>query len=450
MLGFLRGRGNSREALPGEYVDQPPSPRAPERPPLPRPERINRSALTIVAVVMGTLVIATVVFLQPNRPAPAEQRAQPATPPVLPQGTYLDQPIRRPAASGPSGLTPGMDSLSHSGTGGASQKAGGTATTQALGPAVPDPWLVPPGTQASGITTVEDRRTRAFEAALVAPVFASERDNSAAADLARADWDFTSAGEPTSTAAIPARTSDESRAGPPKPSTLPNVTSAGFPDDRLARLAGSSRPTTIRTSVEPAPGPYAIQAGTLIPAVLLTGIDSDLPGDVLAQVARDVYDSRSMQRVLIPKGSKLIGKYEDQVGIGQDRLLIAWTRIVFPDGRSVTLPGLETKDRTGAGGLRDQVDRHIGRVFGTTTLLSLIGAGLQLSQLQGGATPFGSYPSPQQVAAAAVGQELAQVATQMLRRDLEIRPTIRIRQGMPFNVFFNADLAFDEPYLARR
>jgi type IV secretion system protein VirB10 len=206
----------------------------------------------------------------------------------------------------------------------------------------------------------------------------------------------------------------------------------------------------MRTSVEPAPGPYAIQAGTLIPAVLLTGIDSDLPGDVLAQVARDVYDSRSMQRTLIPKGSKLIGKYEDQVGIGQNRLLIAWTRIVFPDGRSVALHGLETKDRAGAGGLRDQVDRHTGRVFGTATLLSLIGAGLQLSQPRGAATPFGAYPSPQQVAAAAIGQELAQVATQMLRRDLEIRPTIRIRQGMPFNVFFNADLTFDEPYLAQR
>jgi type IV secretory pathway VirB10-like protein len=231
---------------------------------------------------------------------------------------------------------------------------------------------------------------------------------------------------------------------------MPNATNGGARDDRFARLAGSARPTTIRTSIEPAPGPLAIQAGTLIPAVLLTGIDSDLPGDVLAHVARDVYDSRSMRSVLIPKGSKLLGKYEDQVGLGQDRLLIAWTRIVFPDGRSVALPGLETKDRTGAGGLHDRVDRHMGRAFGTASLLSLIGAGLQLSQAQGATSPFGSYASPQQVAAASVGQELAQVATQMLRRDLEVRPTIRIRQGMPFNVFFNVDLAFEESYLARR
>ena len=450
MFGFVRRQASSREAVSGDYAEQPLSHRAPERPPLPKPERINRSALTIVAVIMGTLVIATVVFLQPNRPAPADQRVQPATAPVLPQGTYLDQPIRRPAGSDLPGLTPGMDSVFGSGPAGSGQKAGSSANTHAVAPGVPDPSLFPPGVQPSGLTAVEDRRTRAFEAALVAPVFASEIDNSAGANLARPDWDFASGGELASAAALPARTSDDAPAETPRISTFPILPSAGLPADRPARLAGSNRPTTIRTSVEPAPGPYAIQAGTLIPAVLLTGIDSDLPGDVLAQVARDVYDSRSMQRVLVPKGSKLIGRYEDQVGVGQDRLLIAWTRIVFPDGRSVTLPGLETKDRTGAGGLRDKVDRHTGRVFGTATLLSLIGAGLQLSQPQGGATPFGSYPSPQQVAAAAVGQELAQVATQMLRRDLEIRPTIRIRQGMPFNVFFNADLAFDEPYLARR
>lgn len=450
MFDFLRRQMNPREAVSGDYTEQPVSPRAPERPPLPKPERINRSALTIVAVIMGTLVIATVVFLQPNRPAPAEQRAQPATPPVLPQGTYLDQPIRRSTSPGLPGSTPGTDSLSGNGGAGPGEKAGSIATTHAVASVVPDPSLFPPGVQPNSLTATEDRRTRAFEAALVAPVFASERDNSAGANLARPDWDFTSGGEPASTVEVRARSADAARVETPSGSTFPAVTSTGLPTDRLGRLAGNSRPDVIRTSVESAPGPYAIQAGTLIPAVLLTGIDSDLPGDVLAQVSRDVYDSRSMQRVLVPKGSKLIGRYEDQVGVGQDRLLIAWTRIVFPDGRSVTLPGLETKDRTGAGGLRDKVDRHTGRVFGTATLLSLIGAGPQLSQPQGGATPFGSYPSPQQVAAAAVGQELAQVATQMLRRDLEIRPTIRIRQGMPFNVFFNADLAFDEPYRAQR
>lgn len=449
MFDFLRGRERSPEVLTGEYENQPIPPRAPERPPIPKPERINRSALTIVAVIMGTLVIATVVFLQPNRPGPAEQRAQPATPPVLPQGTYLDQPIRRSAPLGGSGTT-GTDSLSQQSAAAGNPNAGSATAPRVLPPGVSDPWLVAPGTQPGGVASPEDRRAKAFEAALVAPVFASQTGNSPEADFARADWDIVSPEQSASSGVAPARATDDRRDGAPGTAVVPNASAGVHPEDRFARLAGSSRPTKMHTSVDAAPGPYAIQAGTLIPAVLLTGIDSDLPGDVLGQVARDVYDSRSMQRMLIPKGSKLIGKYEDQVGIGQDRLLVAWTRVVFPDGRSVRLPGLETKDRAGAGGLHDQVDRHTGRVFGTATLLSLIGAGLQLSQPQGGATPFGSYPSAQQVAAAAVGQELAQVATQMLRRDLEIRPTIRIRQGMPFNVFFNSDLTFDEPYLAQR
>lgn len=204
--------------------------------------------------------------------------------------------------------------------------------------------------------------------------------------------------------------------------------------------------TAFHTSVEPPPGPYAIQAGTVIPAVLVTEINSDLPGQVLAQVAHDVYDSRSLRALLIPKGSRLLGKYADQVGVGQYRLLVAWTRVILPDGRSISLPGLETKDRTGAGGLHDQVDRHGGQVFGTAALLSLIGAGVQLSQPNGGYGALGSYPTAGQVAAGAVGQQLADVATQMLRRDLNVQPTIRIRQGMPFNVFLAADLVFSEPY----
>jgi type IV secretion system protein VirB10 len=181
--------------------------------------------------------------------------------------------------------------------------------------------------------------------------------------------------------------------------------------------------------------------------VLITEINSDLPGQVLAQVSRDVYDSRSLTTLLVPKGSKLLGKYADQVGVGQNRLLVAWSRVILPDGRSIVLPGLETKDRTGAGGLHDQVDRHGGQVFGTAALLSLIGAGTQLSQPNGGYGALGSYPTAGQVAAGAVGQQLADVATQMLRRDLNVQPTIRIRQGMPFNVFIATDLVFSEPYV---
>jgi type IV secretion system protein VirB10 len=185
----------------------------------------------------------------------------------------------------------------------------------------------------------------------------------------------------------------------------------------------------------------------MIPGVLVTEINSDLPGEVLAQVARDVFDSQTQHVVLIPKGSRLLGTYEDQVAVGQNRLVVAWTRVIFPDGRSITLPGLQTKDRAGAGGVADQVDNHGGKVIGTAALLSLISAGAQLSQPNGG-YGLGAYPSAGQVAAGAAGQQLSEVTAQLLRRNMDVRPTIRIRQGIPFNVFLSTDLTFPGPYIA--
>jgi type IV secretion system protein VirB10 len=222
--------------------------------------------------------------------------------------------------------------------------------------------------------------------------------------------------------------------------------------DRHGRFmadAGRRSATVLATAVDPAPGPYALQAGTMIPAVLVTEINSDLPGEILAQVSRDVYDSRTQETLLIPKGSKLLGKYDNQIAVAQDRLLVAWTRVIFPDGRSISLPGLATKDGAGAGGLRDQVDEHRGRVFGTAALLSLITAGAQLSQPNGGYGAWGAYPSAGQIAAGAAGQQFAEVAAQMLRRNMDVQPTIRIRQGMPFNVFLSMDLTFAEPWMTR-
>jgi type IV secretion system protein VirB10 len=209
---------------------------------------------------------------------------------------------------------------------------------------------------------------------------------------------------------------------------------------------GAAAPTSVARAVEPAPSPYAIQAGTMIPAVLLTEIDSDLPGDVLAQVAHDVFDSREQRTLLIPKGSRLIGTYDSDISSNQRRLFVAWTRLIFPDGRSLTLPGLETKDRSGAGGVADRVENHRRRTLGTAALLSLVGAGAQLAQPNGGYGAFGSAPSVGQAAAGAAGQQLAQVTTEMLRKQLDAQPTIRIRQGMPFQVFLRTDLAFAGPY----
>ena len=211
-------------------------------------------------------------------------------------------------------------------------------------------------------------------------------------------------------------------------------------------LASAARPgrTAQALTVDPAPGAYAVQAGSVIPAVLLTEINSDLPGECLAQIARDVFDTRTQHVVLIPRGSKLLCRYDDQLGAGQSRLLVAWTRILLPDGRSIQLPGLPATDQAGARGVSDQVDRHLKRTFGAAGALSLLSAGLQLSQPRSG--NILASPSTGQIAAGALGQELNQVGVELLRRDLVNQQTIRIRQGTQFNVFLNTDLLFPGPY----
>lgn len=422
-------------------------PLAPARPPLPKPERLNRNALTVAAVVMGTLVLAAVVFVQPTRPngdphARAGQAAQPA------QSTFLDQPPISPSSSMSNGGTAAQfgDTALRATNGGPSSSQ---SATSGMAPISPDPYANPyVATSTVVATPAIDSRVDAYHAALTASVVSTSQrvpviqanGGSLDATTSAGAYGELEQGEVSGVA--------PNRAGMNAGEEGRGLDAALQPGrETVPATASNGSPTAFRTSVQAAPGPFAIQAGTVIPAVLVTEINSDLPGQVLAQVSRDVYDSRSLRALLIPRGAKLLGKYTDQVGVGQNRLLVAWSRVLLPDGRSITLPGLETKDRTGAGGLHDQVDRHGRQAFGTAALLSLIGAGVQLSQPNGGYSALGSYPTPGQVAAGAVGQQLADVATQMLRRDLNVQPTIRIRQGMPFNVFIATDLVFSEPYV---
>jgi type IV secretory pathway VirB10-like protein len=190
--------------------------------------------------------------------------------------------------------------------------------------------------------------------------------------------------------------------------------------------------------------PFVLQAGTIIPAALVTGIDSELPGAVVGQVTRDVYDSRSQYHVLVPKGSRLIGEYDDQIAYGQNRALVAWTRIVFPDGRSVALPGLDAKDLRGYSGLRGRVDRHFAQTFGSAVLLATVGAGAQLALPDGGGRDFAQ--SPQEVIAGQIALELSRVASKVVERGLDVQPTLRIAPGHRFTVFLARDLAFAAPY----
>ena len=111
-----------------------------------------------------------------------------------------------------------------------------------------------------------------------------------------------------------------------------------------------------------------LKAGTLIQASLLTAINSELPGQVIAQVTRNVWDTKDSEYVLIPQGTRLIGRYDSGISYGQNRVLVAWDRLIYPNGQSLRLEGMLGVDRAGQSGFRDKVNNHYLRTFGSCLL----------------------------------------------------------------------------------
>ncbi|MDQ3231111.1 MAG: hypothetical protein M3Q07_04760 [Pseudobdellovibrionaceae bacterium] len=187
--------------------------------------------------------------------------------------------------------------------------------------------------------------------------------------------------------------------------------------------------------------PYEVKQGTVIPGIMVSGINSDLPGQIIGQVSQNVHDSVTGQNLLIPQGTKIIGSYDSFVAVGQEGAMIAWRRLVFPDGMAIDLLNMAGADQGGYAGFRDQVNNHYLKIFGSATLLSLVGAGYQISQPQ----RDGQFPSNQDILAAEVGRQYAQVSNEMIRRNMQIQPTIEIRPGYRFNIMVNKDMIL-EPY----
>src|SRR5579875_70343 len=196
--------------------------------------------------------------------------------------------------------------------------------------------------------------------------------------------------------------------------------------------------------------PYTITTGTVIYGTLETGINSDLPGDVLGRVAQDVKDSISERYVLIPQGSKLIGAYSNQLIPSQERLLVKWRKIVFPNGGELDLPDLTGSDAAGYAGFQDEVNHHYAKVWAPALLMSAISAGMMMSEypmMSGGPYGYGGgyYMSPGQMAAMGAGQQLGQQALGHMAT-VQVAPTIQIRPGYHFRVLVTRDLVFSGPY----
>jgi len=186
--------------------------------------------------------------------------------------------------------------------------------------------------------------------------------------------------------------------------------------------------------------PFEIKTGTIIPGVMIGGINSDLPGQIIGQVRENVWDSATGKHLLIPLGSRLVGTYDNQVTRGQSRVLVAWTRIIYPDGSSLDLGGMPGADQGGYAGLKDKVNNHYWRVFGDAMLLSLFSAGIQLSQPEVDTSSGNGAYSNQQIIAAAIGQQLGQAGMQMVQKNMNIQPTLEIRPGYRFNIMVTKDM----------
>ena len=186
--------------------------------------------------------------------------------------------------------------------------------------------------------------------------------------------------------------------------------------------------------------PYEMKTGTLIPSILITEINSDLPGAIKAQVSENVFDTATGQHLLIPQGSTLIGVYSSNVQYGQNRVLIAFNRIIFPDGQTLNIGMMNGVNQRGAAGFNDQVNNHYLKIFGSAILMGAITGGIASADT----TQQNQYiESNRQKMIGALISELGQVAKQMIQRNMNIAPTLEIRAGYKFNIFTTKDIILE-------
>ncbi|HET6608915.1 MAG TPA: TrbI/VirB10 family protein [Rhodopila sp.] len=197
--------------------------------------------------------------------------------------------------------------------------------------------------------------------------------------------------------------------------------------------AAPDEETTSPDRLQAAASPYVVQAGTVIPAALITGIESDLPGQITAQVTEDVYDSPTGRYLLIPQGARLIGQYDSSVAFGQSRVLLVWTRLIMPNGTSIVLERLPGADTQGYAGLEDRVNYHWWQLFKGAVLSTILSVGAEA----------GTSDSENNLAQAlreGASNSISQTGQQIVQRQLNIQPTLTIRPGFPVRVIVTHDL----------
>lgn len=215
----------------------------------------------------------------------------------------------------------------------------------------------------------------------------------------------------------------------------------GRKNDFLAAAGRSRDDGYLRARLQRPRSPYEVKAGTIIPATLITAINSDLPGPVFARVREDVYDSIDANYLLIPQGSTLIAAYDSMVAWGQERVLLCWQRLVLPNGSSIRLECMPGADLAGAAGLTDSVDEHWWRIIKGATVASLLSAATTAAA----GNTVGFNPTVPQQFARGAASEIANAGENLTRRNIMIQPTITVRPGWMLNVMVTKDMIL-EPY----
>jgi type IV secretion system protein VirB10 len=232
------------------------------------------------------------------------------------------------------------------------------------------------------------------------------------------------------------------RTGAPAGTAMPGLAGLGLggqpatQDRHAAFLNGPvDRQTVAPDRVTPPASPYILQAGAVIPAALITGIRSDLPGQITAQVTENVYDSPTGSLLLIPQGTRILGQYDDGVTFGQRRVLLVWNRLILPGGRSIVLERLPGADASGYAGLEDGVDYHWWDLMKAAGLSTLLAVGTELATRDEDRL-FRAIRDGAQDTVNQAGQQIVQ-------RQLEVAPTLTIRPGFPVRIIVTRDLVFE-------
>lgn len=289
------------------------------------------------------------------------------------------------------------------------------APVRAAPPAQPDP-------EAQRLAQERARIAQEIEAARSSRLFAAETRAQQSTPPVPGALDLAGLGQPNAFG-VPT---------PAQPQTQPTEN-----ERRLAFLNGPADRRTVSADRVQAPAsPYVLQAGALIPAALMTGLRSDLPGQVTAQVTENIYDSPTGRTLLVPQGSRLIGQYDAQTSFGQSRALLVWNRLVMPNGRSIVLERQPGTDPSGYAGLEDGVDNHWGQISRAALVSTLLSVGAEA----------GAGDDEDELIRAirrGSSDSISQTGRQLVGRSLNVQPTLTIRPGFPVRVIVTRDLVLE-------